>query len=200
MIPNICLVGRSTILRLNMILRSVLVLLTIAISFPSIAASQQQSAPARIGNVVLEVPTGLNGPDRSFPNKSSELYVYFSQKDLPPTLLQLTRVITPEARSDLTDKVRYEAATHFLAGFLQTFSKNVQGWRVSSTEQVKLGGYPAVRAKWVGNYHGIPTEGAMYLLVFGKEGYCFHTFGRSDVQNDALKSSVQAINELRVIK
>lgn len=181
-------------------LRSVLVLLTFAIHSPSIAGSEQQSAPARIGNVVFEVPTALNGPDRSFPNKSSELYVYFSQKDLPPTLLQLTRVIIPEARSDLTDKVRYEAATDFLAGFLQTFSKSVQGWNVSSTEQIKLGGYSAARATWTGRYHGIPTEGAMYLLVIGKEGYCFHTFGRSDVRNDVLKSSVQAINELRVIK
>lgn len=40
----------------------------------------------------------------------------------------------------------------------------------------------------------------MYLLVLGKENYCFHTFGRSDVQNDALKSSVQAIVKLRVIE
>ena len=109
-------------------------------------------------------------------------------------------MVTPEARSDLTHKVKYEAATHFLAGFLQTFGKNVQGWHVSPTEQVKLGGHSTAMAKWSGTYHGIPTEGAMYLLVLGKEVYCFHTFGRSDVQNDVLKSAVQAINKLRLVE
>jgi len=183
-----------------MTLRSLLILLIFAVHSLSIAGDEQQSVPARIGNIALAVPAGLNGPDRSSPNKSSELYVYFSRKDLPPTLLQLTRVVTPEARSDLTDKVKYEAATHFLAGFLQTFGKNVQGWHVSATELVKLGGHSTAMAKWSGIYHGIPTEGAMYLLVLGKEAYCFHTFGRSDVQNDVLKSSVQAINKLRLIE
>lgn len=181
-----------------MILRSIVFLLTFAVHACSIAGSDQQSAPARIGNVVLDVPTGFNGPDRTSPNPSSELHVYFSQKGLPPTLLQLTRVITPEARSDLTETVTYEAATHFLKGFLHTFSKNVQGWQVSSIERVKVGGNSMARAKWSGSYHGIPTQGEMYLLVLGKEGYCFHTFGQSDVQNNTLKSSVKAINELRV--
>jgi hypothetical protein len=185
-----------------MTLRSLLVLITFAVHSLSIAGDEQQSvpAPAHIGNIALAVPAGLNGPDLSSPNKSSELYVYFSRRDLPPTLLQLTRVVTPKARSDLTDKVKYEAATHFLAGFLQTFSKNVQYWHVSPTEQVKLAGRSTAMAKWSGTYHGIPTEGAMYLLVFGKEAYCFHTFGRSDVQNDLLKSSVRAINKLRLVE
>jgi hypothetical protein len=185
-----------------MTLRSLLILLILAVHSLSIAGDEQQSVPApvHIGNIALAIPAGLNGPDRSFPNKSSELYVYFSRKDRPPTLLQLTRVVTPEARSDLTDKVKYEAATHFLAGFLQTFGKNVQGWHVSPTEQVKLGGLSTAMAKWSGIYHGIPTEGVMYLLVLDKEAYCFHTFGRADVQNDVLKSSVQAINKLRLVE
>ena len=183
-----------------MTLRSLLTLLIFAVHSLSIAGDEQRSVSARIGNITLAVPAALNGPDRSSANKSSELYVYFSRKDLPPTLLQLTRVVTPEARSDLTDKVKYEAATHFLAGFLQTFGKNVPGWHVSPTEQVKLGGHTTAMAKWSGTYHGIPTEGAMYLLVLGEESYSFHAFGRSDVQNDALKSSVQAINKLRVIE
>jgi len=183
-----------------MTLHSLLLLLTFAVHSLSIAGDEQQSVPARIGNIAIAVPAGLNGPDRSSPNKLSELYVYFSRKDLPPTLLQLTRVVTPEARSDLTDKVKYEAATYFLAGFLQTFGKNVQGWHVSPTEQVNLGGHSTAMAKWSGTYHGIPTEGAMYFLVLGKEAYNFHAFGRSDVQNDALKSSVQAINKLRLIE
>jgi hypothetical protein len=183
-----------------MTLRSLLILLTFAVHSLSIAGDEQQSVPARIGNIALAVPAALNGPDRSSANKSSELYVYFSRKDLPPTLLQLTRVVTPEARSDLTDKVKYEAATLFLAGFHQTFGRNVPGWHVSPTEQVKLGGHTTAMAKWSGTYHGIPTEGAMYFLVLGKEAYSFHAFGRSDVQNDALKSSVQAINKLRFIE
>ena len=176
--------------------------MTFAVHSLSIAGDERQSvpAPAHIGNIALTVPAGLNGPERSSPNKSSELYVYFSRQDLPPTLFQLTRVVIPEARSDLTDKVKYETATHFLAGFLQTFSKNVQGWDVSPTEQVKLGGHATAMAKWSGTYHGIRTEGTMYLLVLGKETYCFHTFGRSDVQNDLLKSSVQAINKLRLVE
>ena len=183
-----------------MTLRSLLILLTFAVHSISVAGNEQQSVPARIGNITLAVPAGLNGPDRSSPNESSDLYVYFSRKDLPPTLLQLTKVAIPEARSDLTDKVKYEAATHLLAGFLQTFGKNVQGWHLSPTEQVKLDEHSTAMAKWSGTYHGIPTEGAMYLLVLGKEAYCFHTFGRSDIQNDALKSSVQAINKLRLVE
>lgn len=185
-----------------MTLRPLFILLAFAIHSLSIAGDVQQSvrAPARIGNIALAVPAGLNGPDRSSPNKSSELYVYFSRRDLPPTLLQLTRVATPESRPDLTDKVKYEAAKHFLAGFLQTFGKNVQGWHVSPTEQVTLGGHSTAMAKWSGTFHGIPTEGAMYLLALGKETYCFHTFGRSDVQNDLLKSSVQAIDKLRLVE
>lgn len=185
-----------------MMLRSLLVLLTFAVHSLAIAGDEQQSmrAPVHIGNIAFAVPAGFNGPDRSSPNKSSELYVYFSREDLPPTLLQLTRVVTPEARSDLTDKVKYEAATHFLAGFLQTFGRNVQGWHVSPTEQVKLGGHSTALARWSGTYRGIPTEGAMYLLVLGKEAYCFHTFGQSNVQNDVLKSSVQAINKLRLVE
>jgi hypothetical protein len=185
-----------------MTLRSLLVLVTFAVHSLSIAENEQQSVPAsaHIGNVALSVPTGLNGPDRSSPNKLTELYVYFSRKDLPPTLLQLTRVTTPDTRSDLTEKVKFEAATGFLAGFLQTFGKDVQGWKVSPTEQVKLGGHSTAMAKWSGTYHGIPTEGAMYLLVLGKEAYCFHAFGRSDVQNDVLKSAVQAIKKLRLVE
>jgi hypothetical protein len=153
-----------------MTLRSLLVLAIFAVHSHSIAGNEQQSVPApvHVGNIALSVPAGLNGPDRSSPNKSTELYVYFSSKDLPPTLLQLTRVVIPAGRSDLTEKVKYEAATDFLAGFLQTFGKNVQGWQVSPTEQVKLGGHSTAMAKWSGTYHGIPTEGAMYLLVLGK--------------------------------
>ncbi|PKB20243.1 hypothetical protein [Janthinobacterium sp. 64] len=181
-----------------MILRLIVLLITFAVHTCSTAASDQQSAPARIGQVVIDVPMGLNGPDRTSPNPSSELHVYFSQKGIPPTILQLTRVVTPEARPDITEKVRYEAATHFLKGFLHTFSTNVQGWQVSSIEQVKVGVNSMARAKWSGSYHGIPTQGEMYLLVLGKEGYCFHTFGQSNVQNDTLKLSVKAINELRV--
>lgn len=183
-------------------LRSLLILVIFAVHSLSVARNDQQSeaVPVHIGNIALSVPGGLNGPDRSSPNKSTELNVYFSRKDLPPTLLQLTRVVTLDARSDLTDKVKYEAATHFLAGFLQTFSKNVQGWQMSPTKQVKLGGHSTAMAKWSGTYHGIPTEGAMYLLVLGEESYCFHAFGRSDVQNDVLKSAVHAINKLRLVE
>src|SRR5450830_234210 len=97
-----------------MILRLIVLLVTFTVHTCSTAASDQQSAPARIGHVVIDVPMGLNGPDRTSPNPSSELHVYFSQKGIPPTLLQLTRVATPEARPDLTEKVTYEAATHFL--------------------------------------------------------------------------------------
>ena len=180
-----------------MILRSLLALLLCALHLVSLA----QDAPsrlARVGRVAIALPAGLDGPDRSTHGPSSELYVYFSQKAAPPVLFQLTRIILPADPPPLPDKARYEAASHFLAGFLRTFGKNVQDWQVSPTERLRLGGEAAVKASWSGNFHGIPTEGVMFLFVAGKEGYCLHAFGQSGIRNDTLRSSVRAIEALRL--
>lgn len=56
----------------------------------------------------------------------------------------------------------------------------------------------AAKSSWSGNYHGVQTEGVMYLFVRGSEGYFLHAFGQTDVPNEILKSSVRAIDELRL--
>lgn len=160
-------------------------------------AGDQAPVDTHLGRIAIKTPAGLNGPDRSSPNKASELFIYYSPKESPPTLLQLTQILTPAA-PDVTEKAKQEAATHFLSGFLQTFSQNVQEWKRSPIDKVQLGQYMAVRATWTGNFHGLPTTGTMYMLVLGKESYCLHTFGRSDLPNPLLQSSIQAIEALRV--
>ena len=181
-----------------MILRVLLLVFLLSIHGCSFASDAQQPAVARLGQVAIEIPAGFLGPHRSFPNKQSQLDVFVSSKDLPPALIQMMRVVAPDARSDLSEKDRYGAASDFLVGSLRIFSTNVIDWSRSSIEPVRLGGYLAAQAKWSGSFHGDPTTGVMYIVVFGKESYLFHSFGRADVPNVVLKSSIRAIEELRV--
>lgn len=160
--------------------------------------SEGLSTVARLAPVALDVPAALQGPQRSFPNPQSELDIYVSRGDLPPTLLELFRVAIPRVRDDLSEQNRMGAASSLLDGFMTQFSANVSGWKRLPTEEIRLGGALAVRATWSGLFHGNPTKGAMYVLVLGKKSYCFHALGRSDVSNEALGSAVQAIEQLRI--
>lgn len=180
-----------------MILRILLAIVALSIHGFSLANDAKDSAVVSFGRVLIEIPTEFESPRRLYPNKQSELDVYVSKKDLPPTLLQLTRIVVPEVQSDLSEENRYGAASNFLAGFLQEFSKNVKDWSRSSTETVRLGGNVAVRAKWTGIFHGVPNTGVMYFVVFGMDSFCFHAFGRTDVPNSALKSAIRAVEELQ---
>jgi hypothetical protein len=182
-----------------MTLRALALALLLSI-YPGVFASQGELAAGRIGNVLIDIPSGLNGPHRSFPNRQTELDVYVSATGLPPTLLQLTWVNIPEARVDLSEDEWYEAASNFLDGFLTIFSKNVSNWTRSAGEPVQLGGYKAVRAKWSGKFHELPNSGTMYLVVLGRNSYCFHAFGRNDVPNATLSSAIEAIERLHVQK
>lgn len=179
-------------------LRILLVIVVLSIHDFAYANDAKDSTVARFGRVLIEIPVEFESPHRLRPNKQTELNVYVSKKDLPPTLLQLTRIVVPEVRSDLSEKNRYGAASNFLTGFLQEFSKNVADWSRSSTETVQLGGHVAVRAKWTGIFHGIPNTGTMYFIVFGTDSFCFHAFGRTDVPNSTLESAIRVIEELRV--
>ena len=38
----------------------------------------------------------------------------------------------------------------------------------------------------------------MYFLVMGKDSYCFHAFGRSDVPNVTLQAAIQAIERAHI--
>jgi hypothetical protein len=160
--------------------------------------SEGPPSVARLAPVALDVPATLQGPQRSFPNPQSELDVYASRGDLPPTLLELLRVVIPQVREDLSEQNRAGAASSFLDGFMTQFSANVSGWKRLPTEDIRLGGAVAVRATWSGVFHGNPTKGVMYVLVLGKQSYCFHALGQSDVSNDALASAVRAIEQLRI--
>jgi|GEM_PF-5206617 len=181
-----------------MILRTFLIVLLLSIHGWSYA-SDAQSVAAHLGQVVIEIPTGFGEMHRTFPNKQSELDVYVSSKDLAPTLIELERIVIPWATSNPSEENRYGAASDFLVGFLQTFrEEGVTDWSRSSVEPVRLGGYLAARAKWSGTFHGIHSTGFMYIVVFGKESYCFHAFGSADATNGLLKSSIQAIEKLRV--
>lgn len=178
-----------------MILRILLVILVLSNHGFSFANDAKDSGVARFGRVLIEILSEFESPHHLFPNKLTELDVYVSKKDLSPTLFQLTRIVVPEVRSDLSEKNRYGAASNFFTGFLQEFSKNVTDWSRSSAETVRLGGYVGVRAKWTGIFHGVPNTGVMYLVVFGTDSFCFHAFGRADVPNPTLNSAIRAIEQ-----
>lgn len=180
-----------------MILRILFVIVVLSIHGYSFASDAKDSVVARFGRVVIEIPADFESPHHLFPNKQTELDVYVSKKSITPTLLQMSRIVVPEARSDLSENDRYEAASNFLVGFLQEFRKNVTDWSRSSVETVRLGGYVAARAKWKGIFHGVPNTGVMYIVVFGTDSFCFHAFGRTDVPNITLKSAIRVIEELR---
>lgn len=179
-------------------IRNVWLALMIISAHISSLGSEGPPSVARLAPVALDVPATLQGPQRSFPNPQSELDVYASRGDLPPALLELLRVVIPQVREDLNEQNRAGAASSFLDGFMTQFSANVSGWKRLPTEDIRLGGAVAVRATWSGLFHGNPTKGVMYVLVLGKQSYCFHALGRSDVSNDALASAVQAIEQLRI--
>jgi hypothetical protein len=114
-------------------------------------------------------------------------------------MIEVERVIIPWARSNLSEDDRYGAASDFLDGFLQIFRENgVTDWSRSSVEPIRLGGYMAASAKWTGHLRGIPSTGVMYIVVLGKESYCFHAFGSAEATNQLLKSSIHAIEDLRL--
>lgn len=142
-------------------------------------AGDQAPVDTHLGRIAIKTPAGLNGPDRSSPNKASELLIYYSPKESPPTLLQLTQILTPAA-PDVTEKAKQEAATHFLSGFLQTFSQNVQEWKRSPIDKVQLGQYMAVRATWTGNFHGLPQPAPCICLYSARSRTAsIHLAGRT---------------------
>lgn len=152
---------------------------------------------AEVGQVVIDIPPGFSGPQRTFPTAQTEMNVYVSA-DRPPNILQVSRITVPDAANDLSEKDRYGAASNFLQGFLGTFAPQVKQWSQSPIEQIRLDGFLAARARWTGNLHGFPANGAMYFLVLGKDSYVFHAFGTSAEPNAALKSSIQSIEGLRM--
>ena len=181
-----------------MILRTLIIALLFSIYSASFASESQSPVIARLGKIVVEIPTEFGVANRTFPNKQSILDVYVSRKDLPPTLIQLNRIVVPEAQVSANEKDRYDGIPDLLLGFLRTFSKNVVGWSRSSIEPIRLGGYIAAKSKWSGSYHGVPTTGVMYLVVIGKESFFLHAFGRDDVPNKPLTSAIKAIEHMSV--
>lgn len=166
----------------------------------SLFAGEEQPTVARIGSVLIEVPGGFDGPHRSHPNELSVLDVYVSRNNQLPTLVQLTRVSLPDTRNDLGEDDRYGASSKFLSGFLETFSGNVAEWNRSLAQAVRLNGHLAARATWTGKFHGIPTSGAMYMVIVDKDVYCLHAFGRSDIANPTLQAAIRSIDVLRTEK
>jgi len=152
---------------------------------------------ARLGKIVVDIPAGFSGPQRTFPNEQAEQDVYVS-RDSPPVVLQMTLITVPQVPPDLTEENRYGAAEHFLSGGLGMFAEKVRQWSQAPIEKARLGGFLGARAKWTGNLHGFPATGVMYCVVTGKESFTFHTFGSAVDSNASLKSSIRAIEKLRV--
>jgi hypothetical protein len=194
--PIIRAIFESTTISIDMKLHLLLICFSFAIHCASFAGNDQ-SVPEHIGNAVLLIPAGLDSADRKMTSKSSELHVYLSRKDSPQTHVQLTHTTTPEASANLPDSVKYAIASSVLSGLLHPFGNDMQDWQHSSIEPVQLGGHVAARANWTANSHGIPTRGTMYFITMERESYCFHVFGQSNIPNQALDSTIQAIEQLR---
>jgi hypothetical protein len=118
-----------------------LLLSTCAFAF----AGDGSAVVGRIGNLVVDVPDGFNGPQRSSPNKQTVLDVYVAAPEQAATLIQLTWMSVPAARIDLNEIDRLGAASTFLDGFMEQFSNNVANWARTAVEPIQLGGSPAVR-------------------------------------------------------
>ncbi len=164
----------------------------------AVAADVATPAVARLGRVAFELPAGFTGPERAKPNEASDMDVYVSREPPAPTLLQVTRVSVPAARTDLTEEDKTYIATNFLSGFLQIFSAKTTEWSLDATEPIRLGGHVAVRARWTGKLRGLPVRGTTYFLVLGKENFCLQAFGGAMQPNAALEATFNAIQALQV--
>jgi hypothetical protein len=163
-------------------------------------AQPKDKTVARIGQVVVEIPSGFSGPHREVPTPQSEIqnYMGLAGDGLSPTAIQLTHIVTPQASSDLSEQTRFLAACDFLDGFMGAFRRNVRGWSRTPNERIRFDGSLGARATWSGQLNGVSVTGVMYLIVLGKDSYSFHVFGDHREPNASLKASIQAIESLRM--
>ena len=171
---------------------------SVSLNCSVVFASSENPITGRIGGAQIELPSELKGPHRSFPNEQTTLDVYVSSGGRPPTLVQLTWINIPGVRSEIIESDRFAVASSLLDGFLAEFSKNVSDWIRGPNEKVRIGELIGVRAKWSGKFHELQTAGVMYFVVIGKDSYCFHAFGRSDVPNETLVAATKAIEALKL--
>jgi hypothetical protein len=182
-------------------LRSLLGLVCLSISGSAIAIDAPVgNTIARLAQVMVEIPPGFTGPQRTFPNEQTELdtYVEIVSAGRAPTIIQLTHIVVPNAAADLSEHDRYRAAANFLDGFLAIFGQKVTRWSRSPNEKIRFDGFLGARARWTGNLNGFPSTGVMYFLVLGKDSFVFHAFGSRAEPNASLKASIRAIEGLRL--
>jgi hypothetical protein len=115
-------------------------------------------------------------------------------------VLVLAHMTMVAVAPNLREENLYGAASDFLAGTLKQIEERRTKWSQSKTRKVWLDGHVGARAEWTGNLDGRPTIGVTYCLIVGNHGYYFNAFGIGTEPNAALKSSIRAIEGLRVAK
>jgi hypothetical protein len=158
------------------------------------------AAEARLGPVVIDVPSEFTGPSRTIPNEDSTVDTYVATVNPGGTanVLQLSHMTIVSIAPNLREETLYAAASDFLAGTLKFIEERRTKWSQSKTKKVWLDGHVGARAEWAGNLDGRPTIGVTYCVIVGNHGYYFNAFGIGTEPNAALKSSIRAIEGLRV--
>ena len=185
---------RSAQSSVAMRLRALLGILAILASGPACAEE------THLGPVLIKIPPEFSGPRRSIPYEgvTQEVYEAYAIPGQQPNLLLLSHLSLSPARRDIGEEDLYAEASNFLTGGLKILKRERTGWSQSGIEKVRLGGRVGARAYWSGNLYGVQTNGVSYVVIIGDHGYRFNAFGNGTEPNAALKSSIRAIEGLRV--
>lgn len=150
--------------------------------------------------LTLDVPAGFEGPTSGSPGPGAKVVAYSKPHAGVDggTLFQITTYDFGSSLEGMPEEERGNASEHYLGQFLGGVERKRTAFRASPPERISLGGLPASRVMWTGNFNGTPVSGVMYCVVIGTTVVTLHTQDVDDAPPENRRAAMDAFEALRV--
>jgi hypothetical protein len=155
------------------------------------------AANLTVGSVIVDIPSGFQGPTVAAPNTSTRTYAYVvsSVEPGPSTVIQITEIALGDGKP--TSKEKTEAPAYYLMQMLSGIERHRTEYVQSKVTPVRIGGVMGTEASWTGRLRGIETRGTMFCRVDSNDILVFHVMGGGRVRSSDYEAAIAAVKAAR---
>lgn len=173
---------------------------TLSLVFLLAISTSTVATEAKIGELVLNVPSQFKGPASSTPAADTRIVGYTTGDDSgkPGTVLQVTRLLADGPPPAMSEAETTRMTSRYVLEMLAGVERRRTDFARTSPEVLRLGGLLASKVTWTGKMNGLPMNGAMYCVIVGNELVTLHAFGPGESPDPSTSQAISAIQNLKV--
>jgi hypothetical protein len=149
--------------------------------------------------ISLEIPRGFDGPLSQDLNGAA-VYAFTKSSTAPEvrTMFQISIYDTGKALPKLSNEKMWAGTDKSVLAMLKGVERRRTNFNQGKITHMHLGGIPASKISWSGDYEGVPANGVMYCVMVGSKLVSLHTQETSGKSTPNMSEAIRAIESLSI--